>query len=89
MATTNWMKASIGLATFGFINLVLFIVLSGPFEQVLGTLSEESVKLGIEDDVNPFYDIWRTVFGVSFVLSMFGLAVWFFLGAHQSEYEER
>jgi len=88
MATTNWMKASIGLATFGFINLALFIVLSSPFGQILDTISDESHELNIDDDVDPFLDIWRTVFGMTFVLSMFGLAVWFFLGSHRDEYEE-
>ena len=84
----NWMKSSVALATFGFINLVLFIILSTPFINIMDVISEESENLGIEDDVNPFLDMWKTVFGLTFVLSMFGLAVWFFLGAHRKEYEE-
>jgi len=84
----EWVKSSIGLAVFGFINLVLFIVLSNPFGLLMDKISEESVKMGIESDVNPFLDMWRTVFGLMFVLSMFGLAVWFFLGSHRSEYEQ-
>ena len=88
MAVTNWVKASVGLATFGFINLVLFIVLSAPFGDLVDTISEESADLGVDSDVDPFLDIWRTIFGVSFVLSMFGLAVWFFLGTHREEFEQ-
>lgn len=88
MASTNWMKASVGLATFGFINFALFIALSTPYGQLLDTISEESEKIGIEDDVDPILDMWREVFGICFVLSMFGLAVWFLLGAHRDEYEE-
>jgi len=83
----NWVRQSVGLAVFGFINLVLFIALSSPFGMVMDTISDESVKLGVDTDVNPFLNTFRTIFGVVFVLSMFGLAVWFFLGSHRIESE--
>jgi len=35
----------------------------------------------------PIFDMLRTVFGMMFVLSMIGLAVWFFLFSHKDEYE--
>ena len=83
----NWVRQSVGLAVFGFINLVLFIALSSPFGMVMDTISDESARLDVDTKVNPYLDTFRTIFGVVFVLSMFGLAVWFFLGAHKFEHE--
>lgn len=84
---TNWVKQSMGLAVFGFINLILFIALSSPFGMLMDTISDESVKLDVDAKVNPFLETFRTIFGVVFVLSMFGLAVWFFLNSHKEEAE--
>jgi len=39
-------------------------------------------------NVIPILDTLRNVFGLCFVLSMIGLAVWFLLGSHKDEYEE-
>lgn len=85
----NWKRASVALALFGIINLVLFIILATPFGDVLDVISAEAEELGIENAVDPFLDIWQTVFGLTFVLSMFGLSVWWFLGAHRRDYDER
>lgn len=83
----NWVRQSVGLAVFGFINLVLFIALSSPFGMVMDTISDESVKMNVDAKVIPFLDTFRTIFGVVFVLSMFGLAIWFFLSSHKFEAE--
>lgn len=83
----NWVRQSVGLAVFGFINLVLFIALSSPFGMVIDTISDESVKMDVDAKVNPFLETYRTIFGIVFVLSMFGLAVWFFLSSHKFEHE--
>jgi len=85
---TSWARTSVAIVTFGFINLVLFIVLSSPMGSIFGLVEEQAEEMGIEDDVNPMINIWRTVFGFTFVASMIGLVVWFFLGAHEEEYEE-
>jgi len=82
------MKAGISLATFGFINLVLFITLSTPVGQIFTMLETEGESQGVNADVTPLIEIFRTVFGMMFVLSMVGLVIWAFLGAHEQEYEE-
>jgi len=84
----NWVKASIGLVVFSFINLLLFIVFSGPFELILGNLGTEAVNMNISSSVSPIYDNLRTVFGLVFVLSAVGAIVWFILGTHQDEFEQ-
>ena len=83
----NWVKQSVGIAVFGFINMVLFIALSNPFGMLMDTISEESTKIGVATEVIPFITTFRTIFGVTFVLSMFGLAIWFFLNSHKFEAE--
>lgn len=87
MADSNWTKTSMGLAIFGFINLVLFITLSSPVGTIFDMVEEQSGIHGVASDVVPLLNNFRTVFGLVFVLSMFGLAVWFFLGSHKFEYE--
>ena len=100
------MRASIGLAVFGFINLVLFIAISAPFSTVLHAMSDEAGKMD-EYEWNEtsgqsektgrtlnnsgfqhFYGMIRMVFGLTFVFSIFGAIVWFFLASHQEEYEQ-
>lgn len=88
IAVTSWVKASIGLAVFGFINLVLFVVLSQPTTMIFNTVENQSSNFGVSAQVNPILNMIRTVFGVTFVLSMVGLVVWFFLGSHVEEGEE-
>jgi hypothetical protein len=84
----NWVKASIGLAVFSFINLLLFIVFSGPFELLLGTLGTEATHMNVSSSVTPIYNNIRTVFGLTFALSAIGAIVWFILGSHQDEFEQ-
>lgn len=86
---SSWMKQSIGLSTFAFINLVLFITLSTPFNLLMDTIEEESTNpaTNVSAQVNPIINNFRTVFGLMFLFSMIGLIVWFFLGTHSSEYE--
>jgi len=92
----SWVKASLGLATFSFINLVLFIVLSNPFNMILTKVDEEAQQI---DDTNvpsfsysgkvaPFLNSLATLFGLMFLFSFVALIIWFFLGAHREEYEE-
>jgi len=83
--------AAVGLVTFGFINLVLFIVLSSPFGTLTDLIEEQadSSHLDVQSgNVTLYLNNFKTVFGLSFVLSMTGLVVWFFLGSHKEEYEE-
>jgi len=102
----RWIKASIGLAAFGFINLVLFIAISAPFSSVLHAMSDEAGKLDEYEynyssgqgektgrtlnnsNFQHFYGMIRMIFGLTFVFSMFGSIVWFFLGTHEEEYEQ-
>ena len=91
----SWAKVSVGLAVFAFINLVMFIALSNPFETVLGYLEDQADiydandgSSTVGDDIAGHYSMLRTVFGLTFVLSMVGLGVWFFLGAHEDEYQQ-
>jgi len=84
----SWARTAVGIATFGFINLVLFIVLSSPMGTIFGMVEEQAEEMGVQGDVNPIINVWRTVFGFIFVASMIGLIVWFFLGSHEEEYEE-
>jgi len=84
----NWIRGAIGLATFGFINLVLFLVLNSPMNDIFYTVSNYSTQFGVASSMAPILSMLRVIFGLTFVLSMVGLIVWFFLGAHQEEYEQ-
>lgn len=88
----SWVKQSLGLASFAFINLVLFIVISTPFNNIL-VMTEEVANDTLDQDVldrsiAPFYGYLRTIFGLCFTFSMFGLILGFFLQSHKDEYEE-
>ena len=84
----SWARASVGLITFAFITLVLFIVLSSPITTIFDLIDDEATQMDVDSDVTPIISTFRTVFGLSFVLSMIGLAVWFALGAHEEEFEQ-
>lgn len=84
----SWARMSVYLATFGFINLILFIVLSSPMGMVFDMIDEQSERLDVQADTVDFIDMFRTIFGLMFVFSMVGLILWFFLGAHREEYEQ-
>lgn len=84
----SWARMSIYLATFGFINLILFIVLSSPMGMIFDMIDEQSERLDVQADTVDFIDMFRTIFGLMFVFSMAGLVLWFFLGAHREEYEQ-
>lgn len=84
----NWSRASISLATFGFINMILFIALSSPVTTIFDMVQDEGENMGVNADVTPLISIFRTIFGLMFVFSMVGLVMWFFLGSHEEEYEE-
>lgn len=88
MEKSNWTKASVSLAIFGFINIVLFIALSSLVGQVFDMVDEQANITGVSSDVSPIIGMLRTVFGLMFVLSMIGLAVWFIMGGHEEEFEE-
>jgi len=81
-------RTGISLATFGFINMVLFIVLSTPVGNLFTMLEEESEAQDVNADVTPIIEMFRIIFGMMFVLSMVGLVIWAFLGSHEKEYEE-
>lgn len=83
--------AAVGLATFGFITLVLFIVLSSPFGTLTDLIEEQadSDHLNVQSgNVTMYLNNFKMVFGLTFVMSMCGLIVWVFLGSHEKEYEE-
>jgi len=167
----SWAKVSVGLVVFAFINLTIFIAMSGPFEDVLqyiegeaedmedihneffdipdytisGTVTVDleyerektgfivvsvknsstdewnTIPLGlsgymphpqsitvfeeamdihssqihvkyaggtIKQRITPLFGMIRTIFGMTFVLSMVTLGVWFFLGAHKEEHRQ-
>jgi len=84
----QWIKASIALATFGTILVILFSVMSGPFDFFIDQIDDESSKMNISSDVDPFLSMVQLIFGTVFAISMFGLVVWFFLGSHQDEHEQ-
>lgn len=90
------MKVTIGLASFAFINLILFIVLANPFVNILTLLGDEAQLM---DDTNvpafnydghvaPVYRNLTTLFGLLFLLSFVGLIIWYFLGSHREEGED-
>jgi hypothetical protein len=85
-SSRQWVKASIGLATFSFINLVLFIALSNPFGLLMDTIEEQSEVLNLSGQVNHHVSNIRIIFGVVFVLSAFGAIAWFFIGSHEEEH---
>jgi len=89
---SNWTRTSVGLAVFGFINMVLFLTLSSPVGTVFNVVEEQSNETlngtGYDSDVSGVIGNLRTIFGLVFVFSMFGLALWFFLGSHKQEYED-
>lgn len=82
--------SAVGLITFGFINLILFIVLSSPFGTLTDLIEEQAGPAHMDvqsGNVTTYLNNFKTVFGLSFVLSMTGLIVWFFLGSHKEEFE--
>jgi len=85
---SNWTRASVGLATFAFINLILFVVLSTPVGTIFDMVEHQANESGVGSDVTPMINMWRTTFGVVFVLSFIGLLVWFLLGSHEEEGED-
>jgi len=85
--TRDWTKASIALATMGTIIIILFIVLSNPFDIITTMIQDEADDFGVGSDVDPFITMITTVFGITFSLSMIGLIIWFALGSHQTEHE--
>jgi len=85
----SWGKQQIGLLTFAFINLTLFIVLSGPLLGGFVTTAGDGLSPDVVDrSINPFYGYLRTIFGLCFTFSIFGLVLGFFLQSHKDEYEE-
>jgi len=92
----SWLKVTIGLASFAFINLVLFIVLANPFDMLLTMIDDEA---SLMDDSNvpafshsghvtPILNNLKTLFGLMFLFSFVCLLIWYFLGSHREEYEE-
>ena len=84
---TSWARASVALITFAFINLTLFLILSSPIATIFGLIDDQAEEFEVEGDVTPIINTFRTVFGLSFVLSFCGIIVWFVLGSHSEEYE--
>ena len=84
----NWAKVTVGLITFAFINLLLFIVLSNPMGLIFDMIVTQSGNMGVESEVTNHINNYRMVFGLTFLLSMAGLIVWFILGSHREEYED-
>lgn len=85
-------SAAVGLVTFAFINLILFIVLANPFGMVTDQLESEYDDITIDKQQTPhpisgYYDNLKTIFGLMFVFSMIGLVIWAFLSSHSEEYE--
>lgn len=82
--------AAVGLITFGFINLVLFIVLANPFGLLTDLIEEQADADHMnltEYNISSYLNNFKTVFGLMFVFSMVGLIIWYFLGSHESEHE--
>ena len=86
--SSSWARVTVGLIVFAFINLLLFMVLSNPMEFLFSMINTQSSNMGVSAEVDPIINNFRNVFGLTFLLSMAGLVVWFFLGAHREEYEE-
>jgi len=84
----EWIKASIALASMGTILVILFAVMSSPFEDLIDMIDEEATEIGIDSDVDPFLTMVTTIFGTVFAISMLGLVMWFFLGSHEDEHEQ-
>jgi len=88
----SWLRQSVGFATLAFITMVLFIVLSNPYDMLIDTVEDESQEYieqdTIDSSIAPFLNTLRMVFGLVFVLSMVGLVLGIFLKSHESEYEE-
>lgn len=83
--------AAIGLATFMFVNLILFFAMSGPFATIGDMLTEQadSSHLNVTSgNVSAFMENFQIVFGLMFILSAVGLVVWYTLGSHRLEGEE-
>ena len=88
----SWLKQAVGFATFSFILMVIFIVLSQPYDLIIDTVENESESYleseTMDNSISPFLNTLRTVFGLLFVLSFFSILVGIFLKAHEEEYEE-
>ena len=86
--TPNWITASISLGAFAAIIFILFSVMSGPFGDVIDSIGDSADEMNVEDEVDPFLELYLTVFALIFILSMIGLIAWYILGSHREEYDE-
>ena len=88
----SWMKQSISLATLSFIAVVLFVVLAGPFEMIMGYVENESTDILDESHGNAtvwsFTDSARTIFGLVFGFAIFSYIIAIFLNSHENEGED-
>ena len=88
----SWIKQGIAFATLSFITLVIFIVMTQPYDMILDTVQNESDQRFesemVDDHITPVLTTLRTLFGILFVLSMVSLFVGIFLASHEEEYEE-
>lgn len=85
------MKQSISLATLSFIAIVLFVVLAGPFEMIMGYVENESTDMLSEHGNNTvwsFTDSARTIFGLIFGFAIFSYIIAIFLNSHENEGED-
>lgn len=83
--------SAVGLATFGFINLVLFFTLSHPFGIIIDLIEEQASPAYMNvtsGNVTAYLSNFQIIFGLMFLMSMIGLIIWFFLGSHEKMGEE-
>ena len=83
--------AAVGLATFAFINVVLFIVLAHPYGMLTDIIIEQANPSHLNvtsGNVTAYLTNFQIVFGLMFLFSIVGLIIWFLLGSHELEGEE-
>ena len=88
---TKMTASAVGLATFGFINLVLFFALANPFGLLLDLIETQAGPAHMNvtsGNVTGYLNTFQIIFGLMFVMSMIGLVVWFLLGSHEEMGEE-
>jgi len=84
----HFLAATILLAFFSFINLMLAIT----FNLVRTTLWEQleaaSEQMGVWSQVAPHLINFELLFWILFIFSAVGAIVWYILGSHRQEHEQ-
>jgi len=83
----RYVVASIELAFFSFLNLVLALTMNLWLTNTFSVVRTASNQAGVYPQVNPILSNINTVFWLLFIFSAVGAIILYGLKAHEEEYE--